>query len=200
MRFVFNGDAFAQNPIPQYKEPTYCHQQKSTAHEQPATNILWRVPHPVCPPAGEQKIFLSYARKDDHPDYNDPAKSFMRRLYDALKDDYDVWWDRESMPSRALTFLDEIQEAIEKSSRLILVVGDAIHDSDYVKAEWQFALSRCIPVIPILRKGNRQTVPDVLRQVHTPKFLDDDAFDEQIAELKRILTDNKVPSGALLSV
>ncbi|MEL6526458.1 MAG: NB-ARC domain-containing protein, partial [Chloroflexota bacterium] len=113
---------------------------------------------------------------------------------------YDVWWDRESMPSRALTFLDEIQEAIEKSSRLILVVGDAIHDSDYVKAEWQFALSRCIPVIPILRKGNRQTVPDVLRQVHTPKFLDDDAFDEQIAELKRILTDNDVPLGTLYGV
>ena len=47
------------------------------------------------------KVFLSYARDDDEP--------FVRRLYDGLKNAtgpdgalFDVWFDRVSMPSRAL--------------------------------------------------------------------------------------------------
>ncbi|MDD1745083.1 MAG: toll/interleukin-1 receptor domain-containing protein [Candidatus Methanoperedens sp.] len=47
-------------------------------------------------------IFLSYARGDDEP--------FVRRLYEDLTaHGFDVWWDRISMPSRALTFLPLLQ-------------------------------------------------------------------------------------------
>jgi len=47
------------------------------------------------------RIFLSYARDDDEP--------FTKRLYgDLTARGFDVWWDRVSMPSRALTFFREI--------------------------------------------------------------------------------------------
>lgn len=50
-------------------------------------------------------VFLSYARSDDEP--------FVRRLYEDLTArGFDVWFDREDMPNRALAFFREIQEAI----------------------------------------------------------------------------------------
>ncbi|HMF36346.1 MAG TPA: TIR domain-containing protein [Isosphaeraceae bacterium] len=40
-------------------------------------------------------LFLSYARGDDEP--------FVKRLYyDLSARGFSVWWDRESMPGRAL--------------------------------------------------------------------------------------------------
>ncbi len=51
------------------------------------------------------KLFLSYARDDDEP--------FVRRLYeDLVKAGFEVWFDRVSMPSRQLTFYQEIRDAI----------------------------------------------------------------------------------------
>ena len=61
-------------------------------------------------------IFISYARADDEP--------FVKRLYEGLvAHGFEVWWDRVSMPSRALTFLQEIRDAIDQADRLLLVVG-----------------------------------------------------------------------------
>lgn len=61
-------------------------------------------------------IFLSYDRGDDKP--------FVERLCEALKArGLDVWFDRESMPSRRLTFHQEIRDAIAAHERLVLVVG-----------------------------------------------------------------------------
>ena len=51
-------------------------------------------------------LFLSYARGDDEP--------FVERLYHGLQArGFDVWWDRVSMPSRLLTFHQEIRDAVE---------------------------------------------------------------------------------------
>ncbi len=58
------------------------------------------------------RIFLSYARSDGEP--------FVKRLYDDLTArGFDVWWDRVSMPARALTFLQEIRDAIDQTDRLL---------------------------------------------------------------------------------
>ena len=130
--------------------------------------------HPIqhAPEPDSRKVFLSYARTDDHEDYHDPAKSFLRRLYSALNDDYDVWWDREAMPSRGRTFTQEIKDAIASSSRVILIVGEGVHESDYVQMELDYALSRCIPVIPVLRNGDFDTIPADVSSVHAPDFRD----------------------------
>lgn len=80
---------------------------------------------------GFDRIFLSYGRGDDEP--------FVRRLRDDLtKAGFDVWFDRVSMPSRSLTFHQEIRDAIAARERLILVVGPKAVTSDYVTQEWQF--------------------------------------------------------------
>lgn len=54
------------------------------------------------------RIFLSYARGDDPPD-----QTFVRRLHDDLTAaGFTVWFDRESLMSRGLTFHQEIKDAI----------------------------------------------------------------------------------------
>ena len=73
--------------------------------------------------AEPQRLFLSYARKDDEP--------FVKRLYEDLTArGFDVWWDRISMPGRALTFLQEIRGAIEASDCLLAVIGPRVSQSD----------------------------------------------------------------------
>ena len=59
------------------------------------------------------------------------------------------------MPSRSLTFHQEIRDAIAARERLVLVVGPKAVTSDYVRQEWQFALREADKVVtPILRLGD----------------------------------------------
>jgi len=77
--------------------------------------------------------FLFYARDDD--------ELFVRWLHkDLLKAGFDVWFDRVSMPSRQLTFYQEIRDAIAARDRLVLVVGAKAVASAYVEQEWRSAL------------------------------------------------------------
>lgn len=63
-----------------------------------------------------QRLFLSYSRGDDEP--------FVRRLdHDLSALGFTVWWDRECMPRRSLTFLPEIRDALEACDRLLAVIG-----------------------------------------------------------------------------
>src|SRR5688572_9577980 len=79
-------------------------------------------------------VFLSYARADD--------EDFVRRLYGELTAaGFRVWWDRMSMPGRSLTFHQEIRDAIEAHDRTIVILGPRAVESEYVRAEWQYALA-----------------------------------------------------------
>ena len=138
-------------------------------------------------------LFLSYAREDDEP--------FVERLYHALRArGFDVWWDRVSMPSRLLTFHQEIREAIAARERLILVVGPRAGTSDYVRQEWQFALQADKVVTPVLRLGDYPLVPDELRLLHTEDFRDDARFDFHLDNLARQLSQPVPPLGQLIAV
>ena len=73
-------------------------------------------------------IFISYARADDEP--------FVEQLHDDLtKHGFDIWWDKQTMQSRGLTFLQELRDAIEGSDRLITVIGPNAAKSKYVRSE-----------------------------------------------------------------
>lgn len=138
-------------------------------------------------------LFLSYARADDEP--------FVTRLYNDLKRlDFDVWWDRERMPGRALTFLHEIREAIDAADRLILVVGPGAASSDYVRAEWGYALSICKPINPILRVGDYRMLPEDLRLLDAPDFRDDSNYDARLETLLRQIGESVVALGKLVAV
>lgn len=156
------------------------------------------------------KVFLSYARGDDEP--------FVRRLYDGLKNAtgpdgplFDVWFDRVSMPSRALTFYQEIRDAIATRDRLILVVGLGAVRSDYVTQEWQFAYfaaNKCINPIVRLdgltpvgeRLDGYELIPEDLRLLHAEDFRDDARFAEHLRNLVRQLSEPLPPVGKLVAV
>jgi TIR domain len=78
-------------------------------------------------------VFLSYARGDDGEPF-DPETSFVKRLHrDLLTGGFEVWFDRVSMPSRSLTFHQEIRDAVATLDRLVLVVGPKAAESAYGK-------------------------------------------------------------------
>lgn len=142
------------------------------------------------------KVFLSYARNDDDPAYDDPTRSFVRRLYnDLVEAGFDVWWDREKMPTRGQPFPREIREAIEETDKLILIAGEYAQKSEYVTAEWKHALSICIPVIPILRENNTGLLPDELAYYNAVHFSDPVQYDRAFKELLRIVRMPTAPSG-----
>src|SRR4051812_13653321 len=121
-------------------------------------------------------IFLSYARKDDGEPY-DPATSFVARLFrDLSAEGFDVWFDRKSMPSRGLTFSQEIRDAIAVRDRLVLVVGPAVKDSKYVEQEWKFALEADKVVTPILRRASDSDVPDEIDMLHHENFSSEEKY------------------------
>src|ERR1035441_4008941 len=141
------------------------------------------------------RVFLSYARGDD--------ESFVRRLYaDLTTNGFTVWFDRVSLPSRQLTFHQEIKDAILKETdRLICIGGPKAALSDYVRAEWQFALE-CDHVVttPILRLGDYDHVPGELSLLHCEDFRDDAKYPDALARLIASLRQPNPKLGALFAV
>ena len=139
-----------------------------------------------------RKIFLSYGRADD--------ESFVRRLYEKLTaEGFDVWYDRERMPNRGLSFTQEIRDEIDQCERLLLVAGPAAMSSAYVRAEWQHALLFGRSVVTVLRLGSMEGLPAELRLPDVPNFLDPRPFDESFASLLRQLQAPPVEWAPLLS-
>jgi WD40 repeat protein len=139
-----------------------------------------------------RKLFLSYARSDDEP--------FVARLYSRLQaEGFDVWYDRESMPNRGLSFTQEVRDAIDRCERLVLVAGPIALSSPYVKSEWQHALLFGRSVITILRLGTLEDLPKELQLHHIPDFRDPHSFDEVFSQLLRQLKDEPAEWGPLLT-
>jgi tetratricopeptide (TPR) repeat protein len=138
------------------------------------------------------RVFLSYARDDD--------ERFVTDLADALNGaDIGVWFDRRSMPSRSLAFLEEIRRAIDGVDRVIAVMGPAALKSDYVRCEWQYALSRDKPVVPILRRGEYNLPPE-LRNLHCPDVRPPRRWDDALDELLRLLREPLPELGAAVGL
>jgi WD40 repeat protein len=146
-------------------------------------------------------IFLSYGRRDDVEPY-EPATSFVARLTRDLRSaGFDVWFDRESMPSRSLTFHQEIRDAVAARDRLVLVVGPYATNSEYVRQEWQFAYFQADKIVtPILRLGDYATVPRELNLLHCEDFRDDCQYEAHLGHLVRQLHDPAPRLGKLIAV
>ena len=158
-----------------------------TADEAMAANDSRSALSPPMPPANESKsfgsIFLSYARGDDEP--------FVRRLYEDLAaNGLRVWFDRVSLPSRNLTFHQEIRDAIATHDRLVFVVGPKAVASQYVSQEWQFAYFEAEKIVtPILRQGDFPLIPDELKLLHCEDFRTDADYAIHRDPLLRILNE-----------
>ncbi|MEA3209825.1 MAG: hypothetical protein QOE70_2882 [Chthoniobacter sp.] len=145
------------------------------------------------PPPSRGPLFLSYARGDQ--------ESFVARLHgDLAARGLALWWDRRCMPNRGLTFLREIREAITAAERLLLIFEPRAVESDYVRAEWQYAGSIGTPVLTLLRVGNYEQLPEALRHSDVLDFREDEQYPARLATLLRQLAEPISPLGRLLGV
>lgn len=143
------------------------------------------------PDAAPAALFLSYARGDDEP--------FVRQLYERLlAEGHRVWWDRQNLPSRSLSFLKEIREAVRASDRVLVVIGPSCIESDYCRAEWQAALAESKPVNPVLRLGNHSLLPAELQLLHCPDVRASSDVEAGLRDLLRVLREPLPPLGPLL--
>ena len=144
---------------------------------------------------GAGRLFLSYARGDD--------EAFVRRLHaDLTNAGFTVWFDREALMSRGLTFHQEIEDAIRTEvDRVIYVGGPKAATSDYVRGEWQFAL-KCdhVVVTPILRLGDFTDIPGELTLLHCEDFRDDTKYEAPLAKLVASLRQPNPKLGGLFAV
>jgi TIR domain len=127
--------------------------------------------------------FLSYARADD-PSFRDALVSGLVR--EGLR----IWFDRESLPNRGTTFGQEIRRAIESSARLVLVVGPGALASEWVAQEWGFADDLGLPVVPVLRAGGFDDLPDRLRSYHSVDARPTQTIDAVVRDLARLLSES----------
>ncbi|MCU0857634.1 MAG: NB-ARC domain-containing protein [Pontiellaceae bacterium] len=141
------------------------------------------------------KIFLSYARGDD--------ETFVKRLYtDLTAEGFTVWFDRESLMSKGLTFHQEIKDAIRTEvDRVVYVGGPKAAQSAYVREEWQFALE-CdhVVVVPIFRIGKEENIPGELSLLHCEDFRDNANYPAALAKLIASLRQPNPKLGALFAV
>ncbi|HEX5106422.1 MAG TPA: NB-ARC domain-containing protein [Pirellulaceae bacterium] len=146
-------------------------------------------------------VFLSYARADDGEPF-DPSVSFVAKLHrDLVSQGLKVWFDRESMPSRNLTFHQEIRDALSTCDRLVLVMGPRAATSEYVRQEWQYAWFEAEKVVtPILRRGDYSLIPDELKRLHCEDFRNDADYAFHLQQLGRILNEPSPPLGKLICV
>jgi WD40 repeat protein len=154
--------------------------------------LLQLTDHPAQKPEVKISVFISYARADDEP--------FVEKLYNDLKDDFDVWWDRETMSNRGKTFLQEIRDAIDWSDRLILIAGPYAFTSDYVRDEWQYAYETYKGINVALRLGDYSDFPEQLSGFDAPDFRDDTNYEDRLETLKRQLSEPLAPVGKFHNV
>lgn len=103
------------------------------------------------------------------------------------------------MPSRGLKFTQEIRDAIDNSDRLLLILGPCAVRSDYVRAEWEYALLFAKGVVPVLRLGDYSMLPEELSGLHCPDFREPRSYSEALEELKRLLAQPVPKLGPLLT-
>lgn len=121
-------------------------------------------------------VFISYARQDD--------SHFVGKLYDWLvAEGFEVWYDIRCMPSRQLSFYQEIQDSILTKDRFILVIGPGASRSEYVKQEWKCALRSDKVIIPIIRIGEYDLIPKELSWIHCIDFRNDLLFHDNFTLL-----------------
>ena len=74
------------------------------------------------------------------------------------------------MESRGRSFLQEIRDAIASCSRLLLLVTPSAIKSEYVAAEWQFAMQTCTADTSLLVSGDFGDIQEQISQSHVIVF------------------------------
>jgi hypothetical protein len=123
-----------------------------------------------------KRIFISYSRLD---------RDFATRLAKSLAEvGADVWIDYEDIPA-GLKWSSAIQEGLDTSDGLLVIISPEAMVSSNVEDEWQYFLDSKRPVIPILHKPAK-----IHFQLHRLQYVDfsvtrfGDAFSKLLDELR----------------
>lgn len=121
-------------------------------------------------------IFLSYATGD--------ASDFVQRLHDDLETSgYDAWLDKFNIQAGE-DWDKAIDNALRAAWAVCVVLSPGAVASLQVKAEWNDALDRYIPIIPLWVKSCE--VPRVLKLLNWINFADD--YHRGLAALRQRLS------------
>lgn len=122
-----------------------------------------------------KRVFISYSRND---------REFARRLAKSLAEvGADVWIDYEDIPA-GNKWSTAIQQGLDSSDGLLVIVSPDSMLSSNVEDEWQYFLDSGKPVIPILYKAAKFHF-----QLHRLQYVDfasqrfGDAFSKLLDEL-----------------
>jgi hypothetical protein len=137
----------------------------------------------------QHDVFLSYARAEN-------AKRVRALDFGLRTAGLSVWRDTAAMPSRGLSFLEEIRRAIRTARRVVVAIGPEAVRSAYVRMEWQYALSADRIVVPVLFTPDLSLVPPELQTLQA--CIVEDGTD--LTELIRVLREDDPPMGRLHGV
>jgi len=135
------------------------------------------------------KVFISYRRDDIHG----VAQGIVGRIYDRLEDHYgdgNVFMDIDNIPP-GVKFVEYLDSWVSQADVLLAVIGPRMGQllqarradpRDFVRIEIEAALSRGIPVVPLLVRGARMPGPEILtgglaRMAEHQAFVVDDGRD-----------------------
>ena len=143
--------------------------------------------------SSNNRLFISYAWKDDQP--------FVERIYnDLLMLGYDAWMDKMNMPSRGRSLPREVEEQLQARDRVIAVMGPEAIVSEACQAERAFAFNAGKVVTAILRLGDYKELPAQLSQYFVPDFRISRPYEAALDELQRVLQEPPVIPGRLFDV
>lgn len=121
------------------------------------------------------QIFMSYSRVD---------KAFAQRLTNDLKTaGYEVWLDVQNIPHGSNWDL-EVQNGLQESDVILVLLSPAASASDNVKDEWHYFIEKKRRIIPLMIQPNE--VPFRLSRRQRIDFINkpyDQAFEELIGAL-----------------
>jgi len=127
-------------------------------------------------------IFLSYARTD--------AFGFVKRLKtDLVANGFKVWLDETSLPSRGVSLVQEVRDAINDAERFVAVLTPGAINSDYVQSEWAHAELFSRAITPVLLEGDWADWTSATRAPHGVDFSPGNSYTEAIENLVRLLAD-----------
>lgn len=134
------------------------------------------------------KVFISHSHKD---------KEVVRRLADDLRRyDFDVWLD-EDLISPGEQWTDKINESLESSDVVLIIMSHNTSKSRFQNSEIAFAVAsqRKHPskrVIPILIEKNAE-LPFFLRDIVYCDLSSKDQYESNLASLIQALSKSSVP-------
>jgi hypothetical protein len=97
-------------------------------------------------PATQHDVFMSYCRRD--------TQIMHQVLQDLRAQDLRVWVDEEGLEPGTPAWKAAIEEAIENSKCLVVVLSPDAKDSVWVARELSYAEVQRIPIFPVLARGD----------------------------------------------